>query len=143
LAVERSVDKESFASLLQFELNHDRSLRQLTHLKTDPTAQGWVESKMGIAKANTPEAIDSILESIQEAMPTVHAAAAYLTYADDEPQLIDQIANWHREVGLQATHLSTVPFIDSNPQISYGGVGTNITANFCGRFIDSPPLFPL
>jgi len=29
------------------------------------------------------------------------------------------------------------------PQISYGGVGTNITANFCGRFIDSPPLFPL
>ena len=31
----------------------------------------------------------------------------------------------------------------SNPQISYGGVGTNITANFCGRFIDSPPLFPL
>jgi len=30
-----------------------------------------------------------------------------------------------------------------NPQISYGGVGTNITANFCGRFIDSPPLFPL
>jgi len=32
---------------------------------------------------------------------------------------------------------------DANPQISYGGVGTNITANFCGRFIDSPPLFPL
>lgn len=32
---------------------------------------------------------------------------------------------------------------NSNPQISYGGVGTNITANFCGRFIDSPPLFPL
>jgi hypothetical protein len=31
----------------------------------------------------------------------------------------------------------------ANPQISYGGVGTNITANFCGRFIDSPPLFPL
>jgi hypothetical protein len=31
----------------------------------------------------------------------------------------------------------------SSPQISYGGVGTNITANFCGRFIDSPPLFPL
>ena len=31
----------------------------------------------------------------------------------------------------------------STPQISYGGVGTNITANFCGRFIDSPPLFPL
>jgi RNA polymerase sigma factor (sigma-70 family) len=33
--------------------------------------------------------------------------------------------------------------IDVSPQISYGGVGTNITANFCGRFIDSPPLFPL
>jgi hypothetical protein len=32
---------------------------------------------------------------------------------------------------------------DISPQISYGGVGTNITANFCGRFIDSPPLFPL
>ena len=31
----------------------------------------------------------------------------------------------------------------ASPQISYGGVGTNITANFCGRFIDSPPLFPL
>ena len=33
--------------------------------------------------------------------------------------------------------------ISLSPQISYGGVGTNITANFCGRFIDSPPLFPL
>ena len=33
--------------------------------------------------------------------------------------------------------------LKASPQISYGGVGTNITANFCGRFIDSPPLFPL
>jgi len=37
----------------------------------------------------------------------------------------------------------TQDFCWTNPQISYGGVGTNITANFCGRFIDSPPLFPL
>ena len=39
--------------------------------------------------------------------------------------------------------LNECAFIVPNPQISYGGVGTNITANFCGRFIDSPPLFPL
>jgi YVTN family beta-propeller protein len=45
--------------------------------------------------------------------------------------------------GIENEAMMSYPPNVVSPQISYGGVGTNITANFCGRFIDSPPLFPL
>jgi hypothetical protein len=52
-------------------------------------------------------------------------------------------ATFTPEISEVSPRANSVSWGDFNPQISYGGVGTNITANFCGRFIDSPPLFPL
>ena len=109
-----AIDPASFKSLLKFELNHERSVNGQAGLQTDIKIERWIRGKLEQAKENTPDAIDAILQSLQDSNPTVHAAAAYLSYATTEEALLKQVIEWHREVGGEATHVSTFPFVDSN-----------------------------
>ncbi|MGK0186542.1 MAG: putative transglutaminase-like cysteine proteinase [Verrucomicrobiales bacterium] len=113
LASNRTVefaDTASFSELLRFQVNLGRHANRLPVLNVDKTAEQWVESKLPEVMQNSTGAMDSVLEGLQASMPTVHTAAAYLTLADTEHELIRQVVQWQEGIGQKATHLVTLPF---------------------------------
>lgn len=103
-------DTAAFPEMLRFQVNLARHADGLPNLTADAAAEKWVESMLPEVMANSTGAMDSVLQGLQASMPTVHTAAAYLTLADSEHELIQQVARWHHSIGRKATHLVTLPF---------------------------------
>ncbi|MEZ5325016.1 MAG: hypothetical protein R3F19_08125 [Verrucomicrobiales bacterium] len=103
-------DVASFPEMLRFQVNLSRQAEGLPNVEIDSAAEKWVETKLPEVMENSAVAMDAVLAGLQSEMPTVHTAAAYLTLADDERELVSQVAQWHHGIGNKATHLITVPF---------------------------------
>ena len=103
-------DVATFSEMLRFQVNLTRQADGLANVAFDPAVEKWVETKLPDVMVNSARAMDAVLAGLQAEMPTVHTAAAYLTLADDDRELVNQVAQWHRGIGTKATHLVTVPF---------------------------------
>lgn len=103
-------DVEAFSEMLRFQVNLTRQADGLPNVAADSAAEKWIESKLPDVMENSAAAMDAVLAELQAEMPTVHTAAAYLTLASNERELVNQVDQWHDGIGMKATHLVTVPF---------------------------------
>lgn len=106
----RFADVRSFSEMVRFRVNASRQVEGLAAVEADAGIEKWVESHLPEILVHRSDAMDAVLTGLQESMPAVHTAAAYMTLAGDEHDLGRQIEEWHAGVGVKATHLVTVPF---------------------------------
>ncbi|MDA0812350.1 MAG: hypothetical protein O3C21_08200, partial [Verrucomicrobia bacterium] len=95
-------DVAAFSEMVRFQVNLTRHAGGLPNVGADPAADEWVKSKLPDVLENSATAMDAVLAGLQAEMPTVHTAAAYLTLADDERELVNQVEQWHQGIGTNA-----------------------------------------